>query len=80
MSTPDRFRGQRFELKPFPCPLCGEVLTVEDLLKPCLGCPHCHGDWQTQAIINACNQAGRRLGERLAQLQHERILKVFKRS
>jgi predicted RNA-binding Zn-ribbon protein involved in translation (DUF1610 family) len=73
MTTSNKLIGRRFELKPFPCPLCGEMVDISSPLFLLGSCQACCGD----LIVDAYMRAARRVGERLAKLQHERILKAI---
>ena len=73
MTTLDGLRGRSFCLEPHPCPLCGEMLDVSNPLVLLGSCQSCCGD----LIVDAYMRAARKFGKRLAELQHERMLKAI---
>lgn len=72
MSEP-KFRGRLIQIKPFPCPLCGETIEITDRLVIIGVCPSCHGDW----TIEVWKNAARRAGEFFAKKHAERVLKIL---
>lgn len=66
MTASNRLLGRRVEFRPYPCPLCGAMLDISDPLVLLGSCQACCGD----LIVE-------RFGERLAKLQHQRILKIL---